>query len=382
MVLCRSSLEESNEDFIRVAGGIHALVKCLSDSDAGVRGSSLLALYNLAYNDQNALLLRELGGIELTIQLFADVEERVRRYAAVLCANFLILPELFEAFQRSGGLAPLLRLLSDESVVVREESLLAMKGICYWKVHVINMLFSSHPEVMSAVRQVLVNKETVESQHYAIGTIWNMTFSSFVRTDIVSREPILVASLVASLSSNCSDIINCAAGALCNLAYENDQNRDAIRDAGGVKALTKLLDHDSIDVRIQAAGALSKRGLNIGSIEDKFDLKISEQGSTIVSCSDPSHALAVLVSSISDESMATKKISRLVPCLMLLSDTDADVIARRKASITMLHLSKECNNHEFIRDGGGVDTLSKLMLDSDADIVNNVSEALKYFKTI
>jgi hypothetical protein len=141
--------------------------------------------------------------------------------------------------------------------------------------------------------------------------------------------------------------------------------------AGGVEALIKLLVDGSVDVRIQAAAALSKRGLNV-SVEEGFEcqLRIGEEtgaNEQVITCTNPSDALSTLISSIPDEALAAKHISWLVPCVMLLSD--ANVTARRKASIAMAHFCKESWYHEAIRDVNGVVALDKLLSDSDAEIM-------------
>jgi hypothetical protein len=178
-----------------------------------------------------------------------------------------------------------------------------------------------------------------------------------------------------------SDTHRNVAGTLCNLAFDNTENQTVIRGAGGVDALIKLLVDESVDVRIQAAAALSKRGLN-ASAEEGFECQLrigeetgaNEKQDQVITCTNPSDALSALISCISDEALAAKHISWLVPCVMLLFD--ANVTVRRKASIAMAHFCKESWYHEVIRDVNGVVALDKLLSDSDADIVMNASNAL------
>jgi hypothetical protein len=125
---------------------------------------------------------------------------------------------------------------------------------------------------------------------------------------------------------------------------------------------------------------LSKRGLN-ASAEGGTDYQLrigdesDEEAQQVISCPQPSNALAALISSTSDECLESKHISWSALYVMLL--TDVDVTSRRKAIIAVTHLCEQDEYHEIIQEVGGVSLLMKRLSDSNEDIVRYASNALK-----
>jgi hypothetical protein len=260
---------------------------------------------------------------------------------------------------------------------VRTEAIHALKILVFK--NKTNAMALSALDVITPLMTLLKDKEVGICKHAAC-YLWNISFyPTSLRTEVEVRSVVLL--LMSLLSSKDAKTRRNTSGALCNLALHNVKNSNVIREVGGVEGLIKLLIDDHLNVRIQAASALSKQGLNVSEKEGfTYQLKIESTNEVkyeVITCSDPSNALSALFASVSDETLAAPlHICWLVPCVILLSDTDVNV--RRKSAMAMLHFCEVSDNHDIMRDVGGVDMLINLASDSNADIAMYASNALKY----
>ena len=194
---------------------------------------------------------------------------------------------------------------------------------------------------------------------------------------------------IRDLSSSSAKTKEDAARVLGHLARENEENRDAIREAGGIELLIECLGDKSSDARKyapQALAILASNGRN-----QRVIINILNQGGIelLIGClSDEIElvrfgAVRVFVKFSSSDGNADgigfigyldykDCLAPLITCL-----SDAIGIVRCGAAKVLSNLASEKTTHQdAIREAGGIEPLIGCLRDEDANVRKNAARAL------
>lgn len=238
------------------AGGIPRLVALLGDSDARVRGDAASALGSLALNHStNKALIDQVRGTPRVVALLRDQEWRVR-LAAARALGYFARHELAHRILReqAGEAAPLLVLLRDPGGrAVRQAAVDALANTYFQRLiaqsggiaPLVALLSDCHGDVRGAAAVALaeLSFKNPENQH------------------LIAQSG-GIPPLVALLSDRDRDVCGAAATALAELSFKNSENQGLIAQAGAIPRLVAFLCSCRMLMRRNAANILAQRAAN------------------------------------------------------------------------------------------------------------------------
>ncbi|KAK9432374.1 armadillo-type protein [Lipomyces doorenjongii] len=208
----------------------------LQSSDFEVQRAASAALGNLAVNNDNKILIVEMGGLEPLIRQMQSVNVEVQCNAVGCITNLATHEDNKVKIARSGALVPLTKLAKSKDERVQRNATGAL----------LNMTHSdeNRQELVSAgaipVLVSLLQSPDSDVQYYCTTALSNIAVDSANRHILAETEPKLVSCLVTLMDSGVPKVQCQAALALRNLASD-DKCQLEIVQAGGLPALLRLL---------------------------------------------------------------------------------------------------------------------------------------------
>ncbi|ODQ75705.1 hypothetical protein LIPSTDRAFT_213642 [Lipomyces starkeyi NRRL Y-11557] len=225
----------------------------LQSSDFEVQRAASAALGNLAVNNDNKILIVEMGGLEPLIRQMQSVNVEVQCNAVGCITNLATHEDNKVKIARSGALVPLTKLAKSKDMRVQRNATGAL----------LNMTHSdeNRQELVSAgaipVLVSLLQSPDSDVQYYCTTALSNIAVDSANRHILAETEPKLVSCLVTLMDSGAPKVQCQAALALRNLASDGtsspltregfdrltstDKCQLEIVQAGGLPALLRLL---------------------------------------------------------------------------------------------------------------------------------------------
>lgn len=208
----------------------------LQSSDAEVQRAACGALGNLAVNNDNKILIVEMGGLEPLIRQMMSTNIEVQCNAVGCITNLATQDDNKSKIAKSGALIPLTKLAKSKDIRVQRNATGAL----------LNMTHSgeNRQELVNAgavpVLVSLLSNEDADVQYYCTTALSNIAVDELNRKKLSTTEPKLVSQLV-SLMSSPSPRVQCQATlALRNLASDSGYQVEIVR-AGGLPHLVQLL---------------------------------------------------------------------------------------------------------------------------------------------
>ncbi|HVT63239.1 MAG TPA: HEAT repeat domain-containing protein, partial [Legionellaceae bacterium] len=223
---------------------------------------------------------------------------------------------------------------------------------------------------------LLSDSYAVIRQH-AAGTLWNLAYNNEINQNAI-REANGITPLVLLLSDKDSEIRRKATGALWNLA-DNDRNRHAIHEANGIVPLVRLLS-DS-DSAIYAAGTLENLAfnneLNQNAIREAngIVLLVSLLSNSYIDTKKQATRTLLSLSYNETNKNSIREANGIEPLICLLSNSDSAIRQDVASTLKNLALNNELNQHT-IREKNGISLLVSLLSDSDSVVHPEAAEAL------
>ncbi|KAK9370028.1 armadillo-type protein [Lipomyces kononenkoae] len=225
----------------------------LQSSDFEVQRAASAALGNLAVNNDNKILIVEMGGLEPLIRQMQSVNVEVQCNAVGCITNLATHEDNKVKIARSGALVPLTKLAKSKDMRVQRNATGAL----------LNMTHSdeNRQELVTAgaipVLVSLLQSPDADVQYYCTTALSNIAVDASNRHILAETEPKLVSRLVSLMDSTEPKVQCQAALALRNLASDEskmlckvprtntysqtDKCQLEIVQAGGLPALLRLL---------------------------------------------------------------------------------------------------------------------------------------------
>ncbi|CAB4252768.1 similar to Saccharomyces cerevisiae YEL013W VAC8 Phosphorylated and palmitoylated vacuolar membrane protein that interacts with Atg13p [Maudiozyma barnettii] len=243
----------------------------LQSNDPQIQIAACAALGNLAVNNDNKLLIVEMGGLEPLIHEMMGNNVEVQCNAVGCITNLATRDDNKHKIATSGALVPLTRLAKSKHIRVQRNATGAL----------LNMTHSheNRKELVNAgavpVLVSLLSSADPDVQYYCTTALSNIAVDEENREKLSQTEPRLVSKLVALMDSTSSRVKCQATLALRNLASDPSYQLEIVR-AGGLPHLVKLIQSDSIPLILASVACIrniSIHPLNEGLIVDAGFLK-------------------------------------------------------------------------------------------------------------
>eukprot|EP01012_Entosiphon_sulcatum_P062747 TRINITY_DN892_c0_g1_i2.p1 TRINITY_DN892_c0_g1~~TRINITY_DN892_c0_g1_i2.p1 ORF type:complete len:842 (-),score=245.60 TRINITY_DN892_c0_g1_i2:157-2682(-) len=326
-----------NRVALRKLGGLQPLLRLLWSKNENIQENGAGAIRNCSFNDQNKIAYRELGGIEMFVELLDKTSFPVLEKIISTLLICSINAENKDVIRQCGGFPRLLDCLHHPEVCIREKALGILRNC------------STTPENRTALIacrgiprlvQVLNGPpETLSSpvKEYSAATLWNLARDDNSKT--TAREEGALEALIWLLQEDLSDpknegVVENAAGSLLSLTI-NTENRDHVRQIGGLQHLVRLLGSTNEFILENVVGALKN-------------------------CTN-NEANQVVV----------RELNGLDPLIALLSNANDNVV--REAALCLKNMANNEENNVQIGRKGGVTQLMRLVQTSSSDLIRKVA---------
>ena len=243
----------------------------LQSNDSQIQIAACAALGNLAVNNDNKLLIVEMGGLEPLIHEMMGNNVEVQCNAVGCITNLATRDDNKHKIATSGALIPLTKLAKSKHIRVQRNATGAL----------LNMTHSheNRKELVNAgavpVLVSLLSSSDPDVQYYCTTALSNIAVDEENREKLSQTEPRLVSKLVTLMDSTSSRVKCQATLALRNLASDPSYQLEIVR-AGGLPHLVKLIQSDSIPLILASVACIrniSIHPLNEGLIVDAGFLK-------------------------------------------------------------------------------------------------------------
>lgn len=208
----------------------------LQSTDLEVQRAACGALGNLAVNNENKILIVEMGGLEPLIRQMMSTNIEVQCNAVGCITNLATQDDNKTKIAKLGALIPLTKLAKLKDIRVQRNATGAL----------LNMTHSgeNRQELVNAgavpVLVSLLSNEDADVQYYCTTALSNIAVDELNRKKLATSEPKLVSQLV-NLMDSPSPRVQCQATlALRNLASDSGYQVDIVK-AGGLPHLVQLL---------------------------------------------------------------------------------------------------------------------------------------------
>lgn len=245
---------------------LEPILMLLTNADAQIRIASCAALGNLAVNNENKLLIVEMGGLEPLIEQMKSDNVEVQCNAVGCITNLATQDDNKIEIAQSGALVPLTKLARSSNIRVQRNATGAL----------LNMTHSgeNRKELVDAgavpVLVSLLSSGDADVQYYCTTALSNIAVDEVNRRYLSKHAPKLVTKLVSLMNSNAPRVKCQATLALRNLASDTNYQLEIVR-AGGLPDLAQLIQSDSLPLVLASVACIrniSIHPLNEGLIVD------------------------------------------------------------------------------------------------------------------
>ncbi|SCW02658.1 LAFE_0F11474g1_1 [Lachancea fermentati] len=264
---------EITEKYVRPVSRevLEPILILLQSNDPQIQVAACAALGNLAVNNENKILIVDMGGLEPLINQMMSSNVEVQCNAVGCITNLATQDDNKAKIARSGALVPLTKLAKSKNIRVQRNATGAL----------LNMTHSgeNRKELVNAgavpVLVALLSSTDADVQYYCTTALSNIAVDESNRKKLSQTEPRLVSKLVALMDSPSARVKCQATLALRNLASDTGYQLEIVR-AGGLPHLVKLIQSDSMPLVLASVACIrniSIHPLNEGLIVDAGFLK-------------------------------------------------------------------------------------------------------------
>lgn len=304
----------------------------LQSADTQIQVAACAALGNLAVNNENKLLIVEMGGLEPLINQMMGSNVEVQCNAVGCITNLATRDDNKHKIATSGALVPLTKLAKSKHIRVQRNATGALLNMTHSEENRKELVNAGAVPVLVS----MLSSTDPDVQYYCTTALSNIAVDEVNRKKLAQSEPRLVSKLVNLMNSPSSRVKCQATLALRNLASDTSYQLEIVR-AGGLPHLVQLIQSDSIPLVLASVACIrniSIHPLNEGLIVDA---------------------------------------GFLPPLVKLLDYKDNEEIQCHAVStLRNLAASSEKNRKEFF-DSGAVEKCKELALDSPNSVQSEIS---------
>ncbi|CAI4402134.1 AVB_G0014170.mRNA.1.CDS.1 [Saccharomyces cerevisiae] len=325
---------EITEKYVRQVSRevLEPILILLQSQDPQIQVAACAALGNLAVNNENKLLIVEMGGLEPLINQMMGDNVEVQCNAVGCITNLATKDDNKHKIATSGALIPLTKLAKSKHIRVQRNATGALLNMTHSEENRKELVNAGAVPVLVS----LLSSTDPDVQYYCTTALSNIAVDEANRKKLAQTEPRLVSKLVSLMDSPSSRVKCQATLALRNLASDTSYQLEIVR-AGGLPHLVKLIQSDSIPLVLASVACIrniSIHPLNEGLIVDAGFLK---------------------------------------PLVRLLDYKDSEEIQCHAVStLRNLAASSEKNRKEFF-ESGAVEKCKELALDSPVSVQSEIS---------
>lgn len=264
---------EITEKYVRQVSRevLEPILILLQSDDSQIQVAACAALGNLAVNNENKLLIVEMGGLEPLIKQMLGDNVEVQCNAVGCITNLATRDDNKYKIATSGALIPLTKLAKSKHIRVQRNATGALLNMTHSEENRKELVNAGAVPVLVS----LLSSTDPDVQYYCTTALSNIAVDEANRTKLAQTEPRLVSKLVSLMDSPSSRVKCQATLALRNLASDTSYQLEIVR-AGGLPHLVKLIKSDSIPLLLASVACIrniSIHPLNEGLIVDTGFLK-------------------------------------------------------------------------------------------------------------
>ncbi|CAR30599.1 Vacuolar protein 8 [Lachancea thermotolerans] len=369
---------EITEKYVRPVNRevLEPILILLQSSDSQIQVAACAALGNLAVNNENKILIVDMGGLEPLINQMMSSNVEVQCNAVGCITNLATQDGNKAKIATSGALVPLTKLAKSKNIRVQRNATGAL----------LNMTHSgeNRRELVNAgavpVLVALLSSVDADVQYYCTTALSNIAVDESNRKKLSQTEPRLVSKLVALMDSPSARVKCQATLALRNLASDTGYQLEIVR-AGGLPHLAKLIQSDSMPLVLASVACIrniSIHPLNEGLIVDAgflkplvklLDFKASEE----IQC----HAVSTLRNLAASSEKNRQEFfesGAVEKCKELALDSPMSVQSEISACFAILALAD--NSKVDLLDSNILEALIPMTFSKNQEVSGNAAAAL------
>ncbi|CEP62241.1 protein anchor VAC8 LALA0_S05e01046g [Lachancea lanzarotensis] len=369
---------EITEKYVRPVNRevLEPILILLQSSDSQIQVAACAALGNLAVNNENKILIVDMGGLEPLITQMMSSNVEVQCNAVGCITNLATQDDNKAKIATSGALVPLTKLAKSKNIRVQRNATGAL----------LNMTHSgeNRRELVNAgavpVLVSLLSSVDADVQYYCTTALSNIAVDESNRKKLSQTEPRLVAKLVALMDSPSARVKCQATLALRNLASDTGYQLEIVR-AGGLPHLAKLIQSDSMPLVLASVACIrniSIHPLNEGLIVDAGFLKplvklLDFKSSEEIQC----HAVSTLRNLAASSEKNRREFfesGAVEKCKELALDSPMSVQSEISACFAILALAD--NSKIDLLDSNILEALIPMTFSKNQEVSGNAAAAL------
>ncbi|ODV92198.1 hypothetical protein CANCADRAFT_83879 [Tortispora caseinolytica NRRL Y-17796] len=355
---------------------LEPILLLLQTNDIEVQRAASAALGNLAVDDDNKVLIVEMGGLEPLIRQMMSPNVEVQCNAVGCITNLATHESNKTKIARSGALVPLTKLAKSKDMRVQRNATGAL----------LNMTHSdqNRQELVNAgaipVLVSLLSSTDVDVHYYCTTALSNIAVDPANRKKLAQTEPRLVNYLIHLMDSTSARVQCQAALALRNLASDENYQLDIVRN-NGLEPLKRLLVSGYMPLVLSSVACIrniSIHPLNESPIVDAGFLKplvelLNNSDNEEIQC----HAISTLrnlAASSERNKRAIVDAGAVETCKNLILSVPLSVQSEMTACLAVLALSEELK--PLLLESGIFTVLIPLTHSVSLDVQGNSAAAL------
>ncbi|QLG71350.1 hypothetical protein HG535_0B03900 [Zygotorulaspora mrakii] len=369
---------EITEKFVRPVSRdvLEPILILLQSQDPQIQVAACAALGNLAVNNDNKLLIVDMGGLEPLISQMMGNNVEVQCNAVGCITNLATQDDNKHKIATSGALVPLTRLAKSKHIRVQRNATGALLNMTHSEENRRELVNAGSVPVLVS----LLSSSDPDVQYYCTTALSNIAVDESNRKKLAQTEPRLVSKLVALMDSTSSRVKCQATLALRNLASDTSYQLEIVR-AGGLPHLVKLIQSNSMPLVLASVACIrniSIHPLNEGLIVDAGFLKplvklLDYKESEEIQC----HAVSTLRNLAASSERNRKEFfesGAVEKCKELALDSPVSVQSEISACFAILALA-DVSKLDLL-DSNILDALIPMTFSNNQEVSGNAAAAL------
>lgn len=369
---------EITEKFVRPVSRdvLEPILILLQSQDPQIQVAACAALGNLAVNNDNKLLIVEMGGLEPLISQMMGNNVEVQCNAVGCITNLATQDDNKHKIATSGALVPLTRLAKSKHIRVQRNATGALLNMTHSEENRRELVNAGSVPVLVS----LLSSSDPDVQYYCTTALSNIAVDESNRKKLAQTEPRLVSKLVTLMDSPSSRVKCQATLALRNLASDTSYQLEIVR-AGGLPHLVKLIQTNSMPLVLASVACIrniSIHPLNEGLIVDAGFLKplvklLDYKESEEIQC----HAVSTLRNLAASSERNRKEFfesGAVEKCKELALDSPVSVQSEISACFAILALA-DVSKLDLL-DSNILDALIPMTFSNNQEVSGNAAAAL------
>ncbi|CAG62469.1 uncharacterized protein GVI51_M03245 [Nakaseomyces glabratus] len=259
---------EVTEKYVRQVSRdvLEPILILLQSQDPQIQVAACAALGNLAVNNENKLLIVDMGGLEPLINQMMGTNVEVQCNAVGCITNLATRDDNKHKIATSGALVPLTKLAKSKHIRVQRNATGALLNMTHSEENRRELVNAGAVPVLVS----LLSSNDPDVQYYCTTALSNIAVDEANRKKLAQTEPRLVSKLVSLMDSPSSRVKCQATLALRNLASDTSYQLEIVR-AGGLPHLVNLIQSESVPLILASVACIrniSIHPLNEGLIVD------------------------------------------------------------------------------------------------------------------